>query len=167
MVFENLVRKGISLTFVIVISFFFSFFFACADEPDSLCEECKADYVPGETKDIAAIIITDKNCPFCTTQIPQEILKSRLPGIKFETIDYKEAPAEKLIGQYKIQTLPCFLIDPLVKEEEAFDEIKDFFGACYFGGYSDGSFVFSAVGKGRRFGNGRFKRAYRRRGRQT
>ncbi len=127
MVFKDLARKGISLTFVIVISFFFSFFFAYADESDSSCEECTATYVPGETKDIAAIIITDKNCPFCATQIPQKLLKSKFPGIKFEIIDYKEKQARKLISQYKIQTLPRFLIDPLIKEEEIFDKLKVLF----------------------------------------
>ena len=127
MVFKNLARKEISLAFVIVIYFFFSFFFAYASESDSPCEECKATYVPGETKDIDAVIITDKNCSFCATQIPQKLLKSKLPGIKFETIDYKEKQAKKLISQHKIQTLPCFLIDPLIKEEEIFDKIKVLF----------------------------------------
>ena len=125
--FKNLTRKEIFLVCVIVISFFFSFFFAYAGESDSPCEECKATYVPGETKDIDAVIITDKNCSFCTTQIPQKLLKSKLPGIKFETIDYKDKQAKKLISQHKIQTLPCFLIDSLVKEEEIFDELKVLF----------------------------------------
>ena len=124
MALEDLVRKGISLVCVIVISFFFSFFFAYASEPDSPCEECKATYVPGETKDIEAIIITDKNCPFCTTQIPQKLLKSKFPGIRFEIIDYKDSQAEKFIAQYKIQTLPYFLINPLIKEEKNFDKLK-------------------------------------------
>jgi len=127
MIFENLVRKGFFLAFVIVISFFFSLSFAYADQPDSHCEECEATYVPGETKDIAAFIITDKNCSFCAIQMPQELLKSKFPGIKFETVDYKEKQGKELIAQYKIQTLPYFLIDLLIKEEKSFGELSFLF----------------------------------------
>ncbi len=126
-VFENLVRKGIFLAFVIIISFFFALSFTYADETASSCEECKATYVPGETKDIDALIITDKSCSFCATQMPRELLKSKFPGIKFEAIDYKERQAKKLIAQYNIQTLPYFLIDPLIKEEESFDKFRFLF----------------------------------------
>ena len=124
MIYENLSRKGIFLTFVIVISFFFSLSFAYAGQPDSHCEECKATYVPGETKDIDALIITDENCSFCTTQMPQELLKSKFPGIRFEVIDYKGSQAKKFIAQNKIQTLPYFLINHLIKEEKNFDKLK-------------------------------------------
>lgn len=127
MVFENPVRKGIFLAFVTVISFFFFLSFAYAGEPVSPCEGCKTTYVPGETKDIDAIIITDKNCSFCAIQIPQELLKSKFPGIKFEAIDYKERRAKKLIARYKIQALPCFLIDPSIKEEKSFYELRFLF----------------------------------------
>ena len=127
MVFKNLVRKEILLTFVVVISFFFSLFFAYAGEPDPPCEECKATQVPGETKDIETLIITDKNCSFCATKIPQELLKSKFPGIKFETIDYKEKQAKKLIGQHNIPTLPYFLIDPIIKQDKGFDKFAFLF----------------------------------------
>lgn len=124
MIYENLIKKGIFLTFTIIISFFLLLSFAHANESDSPCEECKANYVPGETKAIEALIITDKNCSFCAIQMPQDLLKNKFPGMKFETIDYKENQAKRLIAQHKIQTLPCFLIDPLIKEEKSFDKLQ-------------------------------------------
>ncbi|NQT28668.1 MAG: hypothetical protein HQ570_03635 [Candidatus Omnitrophica bacterium] len=130
MVFTNSIRKGIFLAFAVVLTFPFFLFFAYADDtgqPTSPCEECKASYVPGVIKVIDVLIIIDENCSFCVTQMPQELLKSKFPGIKFEAIDYKEKQAKELIAQYKIQTLPCFFIDPLIKEEKNFEELRFLF----------------------------------------
>ena len=127
MKYEGWVKKGFFVLFLAAFFLSLSLSFAYAGEIASPCEECKATYVPGETKDINALIITDKNCSFCTTQMPQELLKSKFPGIKFETIDYKERQAKKLIVQHNIQTLPFFLIDSLIKEEKIFLNLKFFF----------------------------------------
>jgi len=120
---KSLGKRGIFGLFLVV----FSLSFAYSDESDSPCKECEAAHFPGETKDIEALIITDKNCSFCVTQVPQELLKSKFPGIKFEAVDYKERQAKKLIARYKIQTLPHFLIDPLIKEEKNFQELSFLF----------------------------------------
>lgn len=95
--------------------------FAYADEPDSYCEECQVADSLGEDEGVGVLIITDTGCDFCATQIPQAILKQGFPRVRFNVIDYKEERAGELIDRYQIQTLPYFIIDPLIKEEGNFD----------------------------------------------
>ncbi len=127
MYFKSLAKRGISGLSLVIFAFLFSLSFTYADEPVSPCKGCKADHAPGEAKEIEALIITDKNCSFCSTQMPQGFLKSKFPGIKFETIDYKKRQAKKLIARHKIRTLPCFLISPLIKEEKNFQKLSVLF----------------------------------------
>jgi len=127
MSFKNLVKKAIILAFISGSCFLFSASFVYAEEPVSECEKCKADYIPGETKDVKVLVITDKDCSFCDIQIPQKVLKNKFAGIEFKIVDYKDKKAKKLIAQHKIQTLPSFLFDPLVKEEKDFDKIEFIF----------------------------------------
>ena len=127
MVSEKLAKKVIFLIFVISGCFLLSLSFIYAEELVSECEECKVDYIPGVTKDMEALIVTDKNCSFCDSKIPRKLLKSKFPGISFVVVDYKSKQAKKLIDQYEVKTLPCFFVDPLVKDEKIFDKVKFIF----------------------------------------
>ncbi|MCK4912692.1 MAG: hypothetical protein KAS05_03115 [Candidatus Omnitrophica bacterium] len=127
MIVENVARKVIFLTSVISVYFLLSLSFSYAEESITECEECKATYIPGETKDVSALVITDKDCSFCDVGKPQDILKNNFAGIKFKVIDYRKKQAKNLIAKHKIQTLPSFLIDSLVKEEKNFEKIAFIF----------------------------------------
>lgn len=127
MSFANLSKKAIFLTVVIGSYFLFSTSLIYPEEPVPECEKCKASYISGETKDVKALVITDKDCSFCDIKIPQKILKNNFAGIEFKVIDYKDKEAKELIDQYKIQTLPSFLVEPLVKEEKDFDKVAFIF----------------------------------------
>ncbi|UCC94508.1 MAG: hypothetical protein JSW40_06765 [Candidatus Omnitrophota bacterium] len=79
-----------------------------------------------EAKKIDALIITDTNCPFCSIEFPQQVLKSRFGGLNFKILDYKDRKAKTLVKKYKIDTLPAFLLPKEISAERAFADISQF-----------------------------------------
>lgn len=80
-----------------------------------------------EPQKFEAILITDTNCKFCSTQFSESILRDLFMGISFKIIDYKNAKAVELIKKYSITSLPAFILPEEVKKDANFLRVSDFF----------------------------------------
>lgn len=79
-----------------------------------------------EAKQFEAIIITDKDCSFCSVDFPQAALRQHLLGISFKVLDYRQPEAKELIAKYDIVTLPSFILPIEVKDERGFANLSKF-----------------------------------------
>lgn len=73
-----------------------------------------------------SIVIGDKNCPFCRSDLTKKFLKSKFLGISFRDLDYRSPEAKALISRYKIDTLPAFIIPKIAQKEPQFESISKF-----------------------------------------
>lgn len=80
-----------------------------------------------EPQKFEALLITDMNCKFCSTQFSEKILKDLFVGINFKAIDYKDKEAVELIRKYSITSLPTFILPDDVKKNSNFSNVSDFF----------------------------------------
>jgi len=79
-----------------------------------------------EPNRIDALLITDTACPFCITDVTQNLLKEVFLGINFKVINYTEPQAKELIKKYNITTLPAFILPQEIKKEKEFSKITKF-----------------------------------------
>jgi len=77
-----------------------------------------------DVANVEATIITEKDCFFCSTAMPKEVLKTNFLGITFDELDYRDSKAKEIIRQYNIGTLPVFIVDPIVREDKNFEKLK-------------------------------------------
>ena len=80
-----------------------------------------------EPQKFEAILITDVNCKFCSTQFSENMLKDLFAGINFKVIDYKNNEAIELIKKYSITSLPAFILPEEVKKNAGISNVSDFF----------------------------------------
>lgn len=80
-----------------------------------------------KVKKIKALVIMDENCPFCEIKVPKKRLKRQFRGIEFRNIHYESEEAKLIISKFRQDTLPIFVIDSTIKEEEKYKELSSFF----------------------------------------
>lgn len=83
--------------------------------------ELKAVCTYYEPKRIEALLITDTQCPFCSTEMTKKVFKNMFLGIEFKTIDYRDKEASELIKKYSLNTLPSFILPNEIKNESGFE----------------------------------------------
>ena len=82
--------------------------------------------VYSQAKKINVSVVTDKNCPRCSTEIAESIIKSNIPGVQFTSWHYETEKGEYAIKKYGIKTLPAFIIDSEALETKRFIKLKPF-----------------------------------------
>jgi hypothetical protein len=80
-----------------------------------------------DAQKIAATVIIDKQCSFCSIEATVKMLKDNFLGITLKTLDYRDKKAKKIIAEYKVSELPFFLIDSSLKSEAKFDKFSSLF----------------------------------------
>ncbi|MFA6281399.1 MAG: hypothetical protein WCY05_02720 [Candidatus Omnitrophota bacterium] len=80
-----------------------------------------------EPQKFEAVVITDINCKFCSTQFSEDMLKDLFMGINFKAVDYRTSEAVELIKKYSIASLPAFLLPEEVKKNSSFANVTDLF----------------------------------------
>jgi hypothetical protein len=97
---------------------------------DSLVSQCQQ---PGETdsvcayysaKEIPVQIVTDINCPFCSTELTEKLLKDIFIGVTFIKFDYRSPSAQELIKEHKATTLPLFIADSSLAQAKGFEKVR-------------------------------------------
>ena len=95
---------------------------ARCQNPGELSSSCA--YI--EAEKINATVITDKDCPICSTAVAEDILKNNFPGLKYTFLDYKTPEAKDIIRKYEIKALPAFVIDSGISKAKDFIKLKPF-----------------------------------------
>ncbi len=93
------------------------------------CRDSGTDFsscVYYEAQSIDALVVTDQNCPFCSIKATEDFLKDNFLGIQFKAIDYRSKAGRELIEQYRVETLPFFLLGSAIKDEKNFEKLKGF-----------------------------------------
>ena len=70
-------------------------------------------------------LISAKDCRTCSTEAVLARLKKRFPGLSVTNLDYAQAKAKTLIQDLSISTLPAFIFEAKVADEDNFDKIKN------------------------------------------
>ncbi|MBU1367657.1 MAG: hypothetical protein KKB89_03405 [Candidatus Omnitrophica bacterium] len=101
--------------------------------PASKCASCEAKKIKAkkEVQEIKegkheVILITDKECPFCSIEAPKKFLKDTFAGIDFKILHYQDKTAEEIIKKHGIESLPLFILPSRIKEEKEFPKIANF-----------------------------------------
>lgn len=90
--------------------------------PGSMSSSC--EYI--EAEKINAAVITDQNCPNCSTEVAENILKGVFPGLQFNVLHYETAQAKDIIKKYGVKALPAFVIDSGISDTEGFEKLRAF-----------------------------------------
>lgn len=70
-------------------------------------------------------VISVKNCRACSTEAVLSGLKKKFPGLIVNTLDHADPKAQSLIKDLSISTLPAFILEKKIEQEENFENIKD------------------------------------------
>lgn len=73
---------------------------------------------------IPVSLITVKDCQYCSTAMPEGLIKMIFPGAAIDTMDYRDEKAVGLIKELGIKTLPAFILPGQVKTEKDFAKIS-------------------------------------------
>lgn len=100
---------------------------------EGMAAECKnsgqdsAVCAYGKLEEVEVNVITDKHCSFCSLDSGKSFFMRNFPKVVFHELDYREKLAQKLINQYAIDSLPCFMVSSKIKEKAFFSETADSF----------------------------------------
>ncbi len=70
-------------------------------------------------------VISAGDCRFCNTQAVLAGLKDKFPGLLVTNLDYADARARNRIQSLGIQSLPAFIFEKRVDQEENFEKLKN------------------------------------------
>jgi hypothetical protein len=69
-------------------------------------------------------VISVKGCRVCNPGPVLDSLKNKFPGLAVKNLDYPDAAAKALIKKLSISTLPAFIFEKKVEQEDNFDNLK-------------------------------------------
>jgi hypothetical protein len=70
-------------------------------------------------------VISVKGCRVCDTGSVLNSLKKKFPGLAVKNLDYPNASAKAMIKKLSISTLPAFIFEKKIEQEDNFDNIKN------------------------------------------
>ena len=89
--------------------------------PGSLNATC----VFTKPKNVNLTVISLKDCHACSTESVQSWLKNKFPGLSVTSLDYSLPAAQIMIKDLSISTLPAFIFERKIEQEDNFDNIKN------------------------------------------
>ncbi len=70
-------------------------------------------------------LITRKDCRICNTGPEVLRLKNKFPGLSVESLELTDKKARSLVKELEITTLPAFILEKKIEEENNFESVKD------------------------------------------
>jgi len=79
-----------------------------------------------EVRPSKAVVITDKECRFCSFDAPIEALSRMFPGLTFDVLDYRDGQAGQLLKKFQANTIPLFIFDSQLARDPSFGALAGF-----------------------------------------